>query len=390
MRIALLSWESLHSVRAGGVAVHVTELAAALERKGHELHVLTRRAPGQDNYGCFDNVHYHCVDISRGSDFVHEVHNMNENMVSRFLHLTNFVGGFDIVHGHDWLVAEALAQIKDRWGVPSVFTMHSTEFGRNGNVRYDDGGPGRIAGLERHGTWCARQVIAVSHYLKRELRELYELPDWKVHVVHNGVNLHEFDGFLVPGAVKARYGIGPLEPLVLFVGRATLQKGPDLLLEAVPKVLATHPETRFLFAADGDMRAPLEWRAGELGVAHAVRFAGQVPRGAFVDLMRACDMVAVPSRNEPFGIVVLEAWAAGKPVVVTRRGGPDEFVDHDGNGLKIDDSVESVAWGIGTLLADMDHARWLGENGRRTAEARFTWDLIADYTLGVYDCARNG
>jgi glycosyltransferase involved in cell wall biosynthesis len=389
MRIAMLSWESLHSVRAGGVAVHVTELAAALQRHGHDVHVITRRAPGQDNYAYVDDVHYHMVDMSDGSDFVHEVHNMNEGMIDRFLHLTDFVGGFDIVHGHDWLTCEAMVQIKERWGLRGVLTMHSTEFGRNGNVWHDEGEPRRKSELERYGTYCANAVIAVSFHLRDELMHLYQCPDWKAHVVYNGVNYHEFDGFVDPGEVKQRYGVGPLNPMVLFVGRATLQKGPDLLLEAVPKVLATHPEAQFVLAAAGEMVPHLQYRAGELGVQEAVRFVGQVPRGEFVNLMRACDIVAVPSRNEPFGIVVLEGWAAGKPVVVTDRGGPDEFVDHDGNGLKVYAEPESIAWGLGSLMADWDHARWLGENGRKTVEARFGWDLIADYTLGVYEHALN-
>jgi glycosyltransferase involved in cell wall biosynthesis len=92
----------------------------------------------------------------------------------------------------------------------------------------------------------------------------------------------------------------------------------------------------------------------------------------------------VPSRNEPFGIVVLEAWSAGKPVVATQRGGPGEFVWHGVNGLKIYDHPESVAWGVGNVFRDFEAARWMGQNGRFAAENTFTWDKIAEQTLGVY------
>ncbi|MFH0911590.1 MAG: glycosyltransferase family 4 protein [Planctomycetota bacterium] len=384
MRIAMLSSESLHSMRAGGLAVHATELAASLQRKGHEIHLFTQRAPGQDNYGHYDGVHYHMVDRSRGSDLIHEVHNMNKAMVDRFLYVTDFVGRFDLVHGHDWLAAEGLVEIKERWGLRGILTMHSTEYGRSGNIRPEHGNSQRVSELERYGTYSVNDVIAVSHHLKQEIMDLYQCPDWKVHVVYNGVNVHEFDGFLDPGEVKAAYAIGPLEPMILFVGRATVQKGPDILMEAVPRILRDFPDARFVLAADGELLSNLRWRAGELGVAHAVRFLGYVGRYELVRLMRACDVVAVPSRNEPFGIVVLEAWSAGKPVVVTNKGGPDEFIDHDGNGLKVCDNPDSIAWGVRTLLANPDHARWLGENGRKTVEARFSWDLIGDYTLGVY------
>ena len=99
---------------------------------------------------------------------------------------------------------------------------------------------------------------------------------------------------------------------------------------------------------------------------------------------RSADVVAVPSRNEPFGIVILEAWSAHKPVVSTKRGGPAEFVWHEVNGLQVDDTVESVAWGLGTLLADHNRCRWMGRNGRAAVDAAFSWDNIAEQTEEVY------
>jgi len=94
--------------------------------------------------------------------------------------------------------------------------------------------------------------------------------------------------------------------------------------------------------------------------------------------------VCMPSRNEPFGIVVLEAWSAGKPVVVTRNGGPDEFVWHQVNGLKIHPTPDSVAWGIGALFSNFEWARWMGRNGRMAAETAFSWDAVASHVVQVY------
>jgi glycosyltransferase involved in cell wall biosynthesis len=105
---------------------------------------------------------------------------------------------------------------------------------------------------------------------------------------------------------------------------------------------------------------------------------------ALVDLFKACDAVCMPSRNEPFGISALEGWAAGKPVVASKNGGPEEFVWHNVNGLKINATVESVGWGIGTLFTNFDWARWMGRNGRVAAEEVFTWDRIADSVLRCY------
>jgi glycosyltransferase involved in cell wall biosynthesis len=283
------------------------------------------------------------------------------------------------------MTANAMVWIKQGRGRKGILTIHSTEYGRCGNHFYD--GPSRrIMDHERNGTYCADRVIAVSWALRSEVQWIYNLPDWKACMVYNGISHHAFDGWLDPGGVKARYHIGPVDPTVLFVGRITAQKAPDVFVEAIPMVLRYHPNAKFVITGEGDMRGHVERRAHQIGVAHACRFYGVLQRQELIDLYKAVDCVCVPSRNEPFGLVVLEAWAAGKPVVATHHGGPSEFVWHDVTGFKIWPNPESVAWGIGSLFANFDHARWMGENGRKAAETAFSWDTIADQTLGVY-CA---
>ena len=196
--------------------------------------------------------------------------------------------------------------------------------------------------------------------------------------------VHKFDGWLDPGSIKQRYGIGPMDPTVLFSGRLSTQKGPDLLLEAVPGLLHYYPGAKFVFAGDGHMRGGLQQRADQLGVGHATRFIGHTSGHALVDLYKACDAVCMPSRNEPFGISALEGWAAGKPVVASRNGGPDEFIWHNVNGLKISPSPESVGWGLGTLFTNFEWSRWMGRNGRIAAEQAFSWDKIAESVLQCY------
>ncbi len=383
MRIALLSWESLHSIAAGGVAVHVTELAAALERRGNEVHVFTRMRWANDwQYHRIDGVHYHRVPYGGAADIVDDVNNMCRGFVAGVFHVEDYMGAhFDIVHAHDWMASNAMVWIKEGRGRKAVLTIHSTEYGRCGNNFYG-GRSARISGHERHGTYCADKVITVSQALKNEIMWIYNVPGWKVCVVHNGICYWQFDGWLDPGRVRARYGIGPMDPTVLFVGRMTSQKGPDLLVEAIPYVLRFYPNAKFVLSGDGDMRGPVERRARELGVGHACRFYGVFPRGELIELYKACDCVCVPSRNEPFGIVILEAWAAGKPVVSTMNGA--EFVWHGVNGYRIYPNPDSIAWGIGTMFSNFEHARWMGRNGRQAVETAFSWDTIAGHTLGVY------
>jgi glycosyltransferase involved in cell wall biosynthesis len=384
MRIAIFSWESLHCQPVGGVAAHVTELAAALERRGHEVHVFTRPGYGSGGVFRFDGVWYHFCPHNLSCNFVDEIQEMCRSFVWHFIQTEDYIGGFDVLHAHDWLAANAMVWLKQaRPWHRSVLTMHSTEYGRCGNDFWD-GASARIRDHERHGTYCADRVIAVSTALKRELMWMYNLPDWKCWVLHNGVQVHKFDGFVNLGGIKHRYGIGPMDPTVLFSGRLSLQKGPDLLLEAVPGLLGHYPHAKFVFAGDGHMRGDLERRAHELGVAHATRFLGYRNGGELRELYKACDAVCLPSRNEPFGISALEGWAAGKPVVASQNGGPGEFIRHSVTGLKVYATPESVGWGLGTLFTNFDWARWMGANGRRTAETEFSWDTIAEKTEHCY------
>lgn len=383
MRIAMLSWESLHSICVGGVGVHVTELAAALERKGHELHVFTRMAPGQSQYARIDGVHHHRCPFDLHPDFVDEVNNMCRSFVHHVFQTEDRFGSFDLIHAHDWLTGNALIWIKRGRNRKGVVTIHSTEYGRCGN-QFWEGQSARIRDQERAVTYWADGVIAVSNHLRDEIIWMYEVPHWKVATTYNGVNVGNYDGIIDPGEVKRRYQIGPVDPMVLFSGRMVYQKGPDLLAEAIPAVLKFYPRAKFVFAGDGEMRTHVEHRARQLGIAHATRFLGFQGNGTLTDLYKACDAVCVPSRNEPFGIVLLEAWSCSKPVVSTVNGGPAEFVRHEVNGLKVYPIPDSIAWGLGTLFSNFEWARWMGRNGRIAVETDFSWDTIVDQVLGVY------
>jgi len=383
MKVALLAWESLHSIPVGGVAAHVTELAAALERKGHDVHVFTRMGPGQAHYELIHGVQYHRCPFPWNSDFVTEINDMCRSFAHHVCAAEDAHGPFDVIHAHDWLAGNALIWIKQGRSRKTVLTLHSTEYGRSGN-QFHNGRSERVRTQERAATyWCDR-VVTVSYSLKKEIMWMYEVPDWKVAIIYNGVNVHNYDGWLEPAAVKARYSIGPTDPTVLFSGRAVYQKGPDLLVEAIPHLLRHQHRAKFVFVGDGEMRASVEQRAWDLGVHGSCRFLGFRNNGELSDLYKACDVVCVPSRNEPFGIVVLEAWSAGKPVIVTMNGGPNEYVWHEVNGLKIYPNYDSVGWGIGTVFNNWEWARWMGRNGRVAVEAGFTWDAIADHVVNVY------
>jgi glycosyltransferase involved in cell wall biosynthesis len=308
---------------------------------------------------------------------------MCRSFVHHYFQVEDGIGRFDIVHAHDWLASNAAVWIKEGRGRKTVLTMHSTEYGRNGN-RFFGGQSQRVQDHERHGTYCCDRVITVSNQLRNEIRWLYQVPEHKTRVIYNGVNAYQFDQTVDAGAVKGRYAIGPLDPTVLFVGRMVVQKGPDILVRTMPHVLRYYPHAKFVFVGDGHMKDEVCNIAHQLRVAHALRMLGDRRGRELIELYKACDVVAVPSRNEPFGIVILEGWSAQKPVVSTKRGGPAEFVWHGVNGLQVEDTPDSVAWGLGTLLADHGHCRWMGRNGRAAVDAAFSWDSIAEQAEELY------
>lgn len=385
MRIAMLSWESMHSVAIGGLAPHVTELSAALQRRGHEVHIFTRVGDGQSAYDCVDGVHYHRCPYQRDPDFLQDIAQMNQSFVWHLGETEHFYGApFDVIHGHDWLSVDSLRQIKNDWDRSVVLTIHSTEFGRCGNSVWDDAMSRHIRDLEWEGTFIANRVICVSKTLGAEVNRLYNVPMDKIHCVYNGVDARKYEANVDVAAVRKRCSISAEDPMVFFAGRLTWQKGPDLLLEAIPRVLTEDRSVKVVFAGDGDMRPGLESRAKAMGLTSSTRFLGHRTGRDLVGLFKGADVVCVPSRNEPFGIVILEAWSAEKPVVATRIGGPAEFVRDHHNGLTVGSGIDAISDGLTTMLSDREAARTMGRNGRREAVSTFNWDNSAVETEKAY------
>jgi glycosyltransferase involved in cell wall biosynthesis len=386
MKIAMLSWETLHSIAVGGVAPHVTELSAALAARGHDVHIFTRPGHGQARHERIGQVWYHRCPFDLNRDMPTEMNNMCNSFIWHLREAEGHMGSpFDVVHGHDWLCAKGVVRAKnERRNDVTVMTMHSTEYGRCGNNLY--GGVCRIIrDFEWEGAFSADRVITVSNALKSEINWLYKIPEDKTVTIYNGVHSERYlDTPADVGAIKRRFDMGPMDPVVLFVGRLAFQKGPDILMNTAPGMLSHYRHAKYVFVGDGDMRPALERQADHLGVRHAVRFLGKRSGRELVELFHIADVLVVPSRNEPFGIVVLEGWAAGKPVVATRNGGPGEIIRHGRDGLHCFDRPDSVAWGVGMTLMDFDNARRMGTAGRERARESFAWDVIADQTEEVY------
>lgn len=371
LKLAFFCWESLHGERVGGLANAATHLAETLAT-GHEVHFFTRGGHDREVNG----VHYHFC-RPKGENIVEFCADMSRAMAGQFEAQEHGAGRFDILHFHDWHPVEAMHRLQDR---ATVFTYHSTEYGRNGNNTGDWWEFREISGKEWYGGYIAKRVTAVSQPLKAEVMQIYNVPDWKCDAVPNGVVPQAYRALVDPAEVKQACGMDPGDPLILFIGRLAYQKGPDLLVDAVNLAGIRLSNSKVVMAGDGVMRAALESNASHL----PVQFRGYVSDSEYVRLLNAADMVVIPSRNEPFGLVLLEAWSAGKCVVATDVGGLSVNISHEVDGLKVPVSPEGLAVGITRMVDDPERRTRFGIRGMQKVEEVFRWEPIAGTLLDTY------
>jgi glycogen(starch) synthase len=372
LKIAFFCWESIYSEKIGGLSPGATYLAETLAKE-HEVHFFTR---GRVEEREIKGVHYHYCWPS-ANNIVDYCKDMSDRMVERFQEYDS--PPFDVLHFHDWHVVEALHRLQGR---NTVLTYHSTEFGRIGG-RFGEWWESReIAGKEWYGGLIARRCTAVSRTLKNEVMWLYKVPNAKIDVVNNGIFPEAYDAMIDAGEVKSGYGIHPFSPLIFFIGRMEYQKGPDMLIDAIPKVVANSWGAQFIIAGEGSMKSELQAKATSMGL--PVKFLGYITDSEYVRLLHASDVVVIPSRNEPFGLVLLEAWSARRPVVACDVGGLAENIDNFTNGVKVHQNPESIAWGINYILNGGNGVATYGWNGWKKVDRMFRWDVSARKMMGVY------
>lgn len=387
MDILMLSWEYPPRV-IGGVAPHVRNLARALVERGERVTVITAPHPGLDPVTDDAGVEVRRVTASLPCppDFPGEVLQFNLGLVEEALQLAAAGRSFDVIHCHDWLVAPAGRVLKHAWRRPLVATIHATEYGRNGGLH----NPLQhyINGVEWWLGYEAWRVITCSRYMSEEVCRVFQLPRDKVEIVPNGVHRWEFQ--LPAGPLeeirRLRAPGGLLHhPILVFMGRLVWEKGVQDLIEAMPLIRARFPQARLIVAGEGPMKDQLTGRVSELGLHDAVYFAGFVAGTNRNRLLALADVAVFPSRYEPFGIVCLEAMAAGVPVVVGDTGGMAEVVRHGENGLRVPPaSPEAIAGAVCWLLEAPDFAARLARQALRDIERKYDWSSIAHRTRDVY------
>lgn len=230
---------------------------------------------------------------------------------------------FDVIHAHDWMTYPAGIAVAALKGRPLIVHVHSTEFDRSGEhvnqMVYD---------IERQGFHAADKIIAVSHFTKNIIISRYGVSGDKVEVVHNGVQRSNGNG-----ASLTEAGIESDEKIVLFLGRITMQKGPEYFLQAAKRVLELMDNVKFVMAGSGDLMHRSIELAAQLGIGRKVLFTGFLRGEQVQKIYKMADLYVMPSVSEPFGIAPLEALNHAVPVIISKQSGVSEVLTH---ALKVD------------------------------------------------------
>jgi len=251
---------------------------------------------------------------------------------------------------------------------PLIVHVHSTEFDRTGGHHVNE----YVYNIEKEGIANADLVIAVSNFTKNQILQHYEVNPDKIRVVHNAVDHNNTPVF----------NITKYDKIVLFLGRITLQKGPEYFLFAAKKVLEHDPNVKFIIAGSGDMEAFIIEKTAELGISKNVLFAGFL-QGQDVDkAYKMADLYVMPSVSEPFGITALESIRNGTPVLISNQSGVSEVIKHclKADFWDVDDIASKI---LAALRYEPLHATLREQSSLEIK--KFNWDKVADKCIDIYE-----
>lgn len=380
MRIALCSdW---FYPQLGGIASHMAELAQAFANEGHEVTIITRKANELNG------------EEKDFTDFPYRVIRLRAFNLPRLGIAPLRIGEeinqilrdeqIEIVHSHHAFTPislSALAQANDLT-IPSILTTHSLSYLHTRRLFWVP--LGRMTVFYRRAIQKANQYIAVSQAAADFLR--YFLSDGNVHIIPNGVNVSRFANPVNVGEVRKNLGINEEMNLLLAVGRLAWCKGFHKLLKALRLVLQEEPQVHLAIAGSGYLGRYLSFLSHFHGIQDHVTFLGYVAANELTGIYRAADIFVSPSLVEAFGMVILEAMAAGLPVIASKTGGIPETISHTQSGLLVKQgSVSSLASNILSVIRSPQLARHIAGNAKTLVRKQFTWEVVAKQVLNVYE-----
>jgi glycosyltransferase involved in cell wall biosynthesis len=379
----MLSWEFPPRL-VGGISRHVEGLSNALVQMGNEVHVITLDFPKTPSYEENEGVHIHRVPVETpATDFSSWVFLFNHFFEKRVGNIVNRSGPPDILHIHDWLTVVSGVSLKHLLRRPLIMTFHSTEIMRSSGKRSI--GSDMISSLEWWGAYESTSVIGVSKYMKNHVESIFNLPANKVKMIYNGIDLSKFKIKVDKNVIRNKLGINLSDKIILAVGRLTWQKGFDILINSFPKILAEIPQAKLVIIGNGYMRIELENLAQKNEVLDKVIFPGFVSDHELVSYLRSSDVLVIPSRFEPFGMVALEGMCSNIPTVVSGIEGLSEIIRDQVDGLFVDpNNLGSVAQAVLKILKDPVNSQNMVINAMKRVN-KFSWKSIAKKTFQTYD-----
>ena len=386
MKILMLTWEYPPRI-VGGIARVVHDLSKRLIKDGHDVTVVTYREGELPYYENDKGVEVYRVDnyMITPNNFIDWIMQLNFNLVAKASELIAKEGKFDVIHAHDWLVANAAKTLKHAYNIPLVSTIHATESGRNSGIH--DETQRYINDTEWMLTYESTEVIVNSNFMKGHIQGLFGLPFDKINVIPNGINLTNFNGIERDYEFRRQYALDN-EKIILYMGRLVYEKGIQHLIAAMPKILDNYHDAKLIIAGKGGMIDELKAQVEYMGISNKVYFTGYLDAKQVQKMYKCADVAVFPSTYEPFGIVTLEAMLAGVPTVVSDVGGLNEIVEHGVTGMKsYAGNSNSIADSILTLLYDHALAANVAKNAKAKVKELYNWNKIAQDTHFTYEKA---
>lgn len=367
MKVLMLGWE-FPPVFSGGLGVVCKNLSVALAQRGVEIHFalpyyIRKSIPESDIPDSFSLLEFHDIAekilknisllqiptllfspyLSQELYRSEKLEDWEDQLIHSFgdaaaepvygknlfaeierfaMQMEIFVRGrkFDIVHAHDWITFQAALRLKHTLQVPLLLHVHATEVDRTGNNPNPE-----IYNRERHAFAEAHKIVTVSDYTKETLVKHYDADPKKIVTVHNAHRLRPHPHHDLPDELLHKKKD---EKIVLFIGRVTLQKGPDYFYEVAKKVVAADPSIKFVFVGEGDMLPHILHRTSADRLQNNIFFLGFLDGEAKRQVYQNADLCVIPSVSEPFGLIALEAVEYGVPVIVSAQSGVKEVLYH--------------------------------------------------------------
>ena len=278
---------------------------------------------------------------------------------------------YDIIHAHDWLTYPAGIHAKNVSGKPLVIHVHATDYDRSrGNVNPD------VYAIEKNGMDNADHIITVSNLTRQTVIEKYHQDPAKVTTVHNAVEP------LSPEILAIQDKKGVKDKVITFLGRITMQKGPEYFVEAAAKVLAKAPHARFVMAGSGDMMNQMIRWAASRHISDRFHFTGFMKGKQVYEVLKASDVYVMPSVSEPFGISPLEAMQCGVPSIISKQSGCAEILDY---AVKVDYwDIEALADAMYSIITYPAMHEFLKVEGKKEVD-NIKWEYAGQKVRRIYD-----